>query len=71
MKGQNLYLKLSKRDYSGSSQDEYAQLLGTIFIHIHTEIFSLLEKADTLGKKLSLIDSEISDEYTVEDIKLV
>ncbi|NJB83632.1 hypothetical protein [Wenyingzhuangia aestuarii] len=71
MNGQNLYLKLSKRDYSGSSQDEYAQLLGTLFNHVHSEIFNLLEKAEKLGKKLAVKNSENLDEYTVEDIVLV
>lgn len=71
MNGQDLFVKLSKRDYSGSEEDNYAQLLGTIFTHVHTEIFILLEKAEKLGKKLNISESDLSDEYTIDDITLV
>lgn len=71
MNGQNLYLKLSKRDYSGSSQDEYAQLLGTLFNHVHSGVFDLLERAEKLNKKLAIKNPQELDEYTIDDIVLV
>ncbi len=71
MNGQDLYLKLSKRDYTGSPQDNYAQLLGTIFLHIQSDIFKLLEQADKLGKKLKIERSNSLDEYTIDNITLV
>jgi hypothetical protein len=51
MDGKDLYIKhISKRDYSGSSDDEYAQLLFTIFSHLKEAIYPLLEKAQALIK---------------------
>lgn len=74
MSGVELYNNyLDKRDFSGSPEDQYAQLLVTIYFNIYNEIFHLLEKAEAENKRLSLDekgDLELS-EYTVEDIILV
>jgi hypothetical protein len=66
----------SKRDYTGSKPDEYAQLLQTIMFHIGIEIFDLLEKAESEGKKLEVLDltekgTILRDEIQVKDIVLV
>ncbi len=37
MKGDDLYKKLSIRDYSGSENDAYAQFLQTLFYNIQGE----------------------------------
>lgn len=77
MKGKDLFQQYtSKRDYSGSKADEYAQLLFTIFTHIHEAIYPLLEKAETDNKKLSLKEPSLDglitfDEYSTEDIILL
>lgn len=73
MDGKDLYIKhTSKRDYSGSSDDEYAQLLFTIFLHLKEAIYPLLEKAQALDKKLkikeSLNDDFLINEYSEKDI---
>jgi hypothetical protein len=60
----------SKRDYSGSSQDEYAQLLYTIHLHIGEEVFNLLKTAEKQNKMLGIKQTH-SDEYTIEDIVLL
>ncbi|GIZ10271.1 hypothetical protein [Flavobacterium sp. UMI-01] len=77
MEGKELYDSLvSKRDYSGNTADEYAQFLSTLFLHIGTELFPLLETASKEFKVLSL-KTEISnsdiliDEYSIEDIILI
>lgn len=66
----------SKRDYTGSKTDEYAQLLATIMFHIGTDIFDLLEKAESEGKKLEVLDltengKTLRDEIQVKDIIFV
>ena len=62
----------SKRDYSGSKADEYAQLLETIRFHIGNDIFPLLEKAETENKKISIKDSDaLVDEYSIDDVILL
>tara|TARA_R110000868_G_scaffold52171_6_gene165024 strand:+ start:13747 stop:13980 length:234 start_codon:yes stop_codon:yes gene_type:complete len=77
MEGKELYSSLvSKRDYSGNTADEYAQFLSTIFLHIGTDLFTLLETANKESKVLSL-KNEISnsavlvDEYSIDDIILI
>lgn len=51
MSGKELFLKYtSKRDYSGSQADEYAQLLFSISFHIKDSIYELLEKAEKKTK---------------------
>lgn len=78
MTGEEIYNDLiSKRDYSGSKADQYAQFLVTLFFHIkEEELFPLLEKASTENKTLSL-KQEVSDsnvlidQYTIEDIVLI
>lgn len=46
----------SKRDYTGSEADEYAQLLETIRFHIGDKIYNLLEIAEKEGKRLKVLD---------------
>jgi len=70
MNGENLYNQYtSKRDYSGSKADEYAQLLETIRFHIGTAVYSLLETAEADNKQLSLKDEGVLvDEYSIDDV---
>lgn len=72
MNGKELYTDLvSKRDFSGSETDSYAQLLQTIYHNIGSKIFPLLEKAQKENKKLSIkeFSSEILvDEFSTSDI---
>lgn len=74
MNGKNIYEKLSIRDYSGSDQDVYAQLLNSLHVqavlngHVD-EFYTLLEKADSEGKKLTVIDSDL-EELFIESISL-
>jgi hypothetical protein len=76
MKGKDLFNSyLSKRDYSGSKADEYAQFLSTLFTHIGTDLFALLESAEKDSKVLTLKDEILNsdvivDEYTIADIIL-
>lgn len=77
MEGNDIYNSLvEKRDYSGSTADEYAQFMTTLFFHIGTALFPLLESAQKASKVLAL-KPEISnsdvliDEYSIEDIILV
>lgn len=74
MNGKDLYFKYSERDFSGSVDDIYAQLLSTIFAHIGKDLFPLLEKAELDNKRLSLKEHDESlliDEYTESDIIFV
>lgn len=64
----------SKRDYSGSTQDEYAQMLSTIQLVIGDAIYPLLEKAEAENKKLFVkTDNEtpFAPQLTKEDIVMV
>lgn len=77
MNGKELFKTYtSKRDYTGSKTDEYAQLLETIFFYIGSEIFDLLEKAEREGKRLKVLDLTengkiLRDEIQITDIVLV
>ena len=73
MSGEKLYNQYtSKRDYSGSKADEYAQLLETIRFHLGAEIFPLLETAKKNNKQLSLKDEGVLvDEYSIDDVILL
>lgn len=77
MEGRQLYQYLiEKRDYSGNADDEYAQLLITLFCHIGQDLYLYLESAHKISKKLALkpeiTNSEVLiDEYTTADIILV
>lgn len=70
MKGQELYNQYtSKRNYSGSKADEYAQLLETIRFHIGDAIFPLLETAEAENKQLRIKAQDVLvDEYSTADI---
>ena len=64
----------SKRDYSGSLEDEYAQLLWTIRFAVGDAILPLLEKAEINNKKLSIIEDnsfEFAPQLTIEQISIV
>lgn len=75
MLGKTLFNKYaSKRDFSGSAQDEYAQLLETLQLALPNDIYSLLEKADKQNKSLSVKETEsegFSPEITIDAIVLV
>jgi hypothetical protein len=77
MSGKNLYSELtSKRDYSGSKADEYAQLLETLLAHLGDNVYKLLEKASLQNKKLSINDKItnsdiIYDEYNLQDVVFI
>jgi hypothetical protein len=77
MTGKELFIQYtSKRDYTGSKTDEYAQLLETIMFHIGNEIFDLLEKAEKEEKKLKVLDLTengmiLRDEIQIKDIVFV
>jgi hypothetical protein len=74
MSGKNLYSELtSKRDYSGSKADEYAQLLDTIYNQIGKAIYPLLENAVGKNKSIAVANQfnladVLVDEITVESI---
>lgn len=71
MSGKELfYSYTSKRDYTGSKTDEYAQLLETIMIHIGREIFDLLEKAERQGKKLKVLDLTENGKFLRDEIQI-
>lgn len=85
MSGQEIYNKYqSFRDYSGSPDDEYAQLLDTIRGHLYLsaagsddDFFALLTEAERQGKKLDIKDpfpdnpNICWDELTPDHIELV
>ncbi|AOW08733.1 hypothetical protein [Flavobacterium gilvum] len=77
MEGKDIYNALVvKRDYSGSTADEYAQFLMSLFLHLGKDLFPLLESAHkeskTLTLKSEILNSDVLvDEYTIEDIILV
>jgi len=55
VKGRELYdYYRSKRDYSGSEEDRYAQLMETLHFHIHEKLYPLVEKAEAEGKRLDV-----------------
>lgn len=70
MTGQQIFETKTKRDYTGSEADEYAQLLMSIFMHIGDDLYPLLEKAENEGKQVDLIDVE-KDEIIISDLILV
>lgn len=73
MNGMELYNQYtSKRDYSGSKADQYAQLLETIRFHIGEAIFELLMTAEKEKKQLTLKDYDrLVDEYSIDDVILL
>ena len=74
MNGKDLYFKYSERDYSGSVDDIYAQLLSTIHHNIGEGLFPLLEKAELENKRLSLKEPDqflFIDSYIESDIIFV
>lgn len=72
MTGEELYTKLSQRDFSGNEADEYAQFLQTVFCHIQDGIYPLLEKAEADGKRLDIASESVEhDEIVLDDLILV
>ena len=71
MDGIKLYKELSKRDYSGSESDSYAQLLRTLFFNVQDNLFPILKSAHDQGKKLRLKNESLqNDEFTMSDISM-
>lgn len=74
MNGRELFeYYTSKREYSGSDDDKYAQTLMTIFYHLSDNIFGLIEQAHKSGRKLEIKVREqdhplMNDELTIDDI---
>ena len=72
MTGKELFeYYLSKRDFSSSEEDQYAQNLMTIWTNLRDEIYALLEKAESTGKRLGIrtFPSDLLiDEINVSDI---
>jgi hypothetical protein len=76
MTGEELFIKLTDRDFSNSEADKYAQLLMTIFSQIHGEIFPLLEQANESNTKLDVRDFSsdhplLHEEILPEDIEFI
>lgn len=67
---------LENRNFSGDSDDQYAQLLQTIWGHILDKIYPLLEEAERSGKRLGIREVQeeemyLLDEICVEDVVFV
>jgi hypothetical protein len=73
--GLDLFKIKSKRDYSNSKEDQYAQLLRIVFSHIKADLFPLLERAEQEGKKLTLVEpsdkSIFVSRYATKNILLI
>ncbi|RRN76507.1 hypothetical protein EIM50_24340 [Pseudoxanthomonas sp. SGD-10] len=63
MTGQELFDKYRQRDFSGSVDDVYGQLLMTIFMNIGSDMFDLLEQAERKNMRL-----EVDDNYYPEGV---
>ena len=74
-KGIELYEEIAQRDYSGNDADQYAQLLQTLFSHLRSDLFPLLEKAEQEGKKLALIEPKdqriLVNKYSLNNLLFV
>ena len=67
MKGDDLYKKLSIRDYSGSENDAYAQFLQTLFYNIQGEneidlFFKLIENSVKQNKRIKIKKESVNNE---------
>jgi hypothetical protein len=75
LSGLDLFKLKSKRDYTNSEDDNYAQLLRTLFSHLKADLFPLLERAEQEGKKLTLVEpsdkSILVSRYSTKNILLV
>ncbi len=74
MTGEELYQKISQRDYSGSDDDQYAQLLKTLYYNLmvsgqEQQFFKLLETAQKNGKKITVLDGN-QEEFTITSLSL-
>lgn len=75
MTGQELYDNLSKRDYSGSDQDQYAQFLKTLYYHLtmagqQENFLKYLVTAESENKKIDVKDHSL-EEYFMDSLVLV
>lgn len=63
------------RDYSGSSNDEYAQFIITLFSHLGENLIPLIKKAEFENKNITLKkdfqNNNFIDEYTLDMLILV
>ena len=65
-----LYKKLSKRDYTESEADKYAQWLQTLFYHLpKNDFFNLLKLSIKQGKKINIKDYNV-DEINIDNLFL-
>ncbi|MBD0833368.1 hypothetical protein [Aestuariibaculum sediminum] len=75
MNGKQLYnFYISKRNFTGGTEDTYAQYLTTLYFHVSYQLFPLLEKADELSKKLHIIEHDddfYHDSYSTNDILFI
>lgn len=69
MTGQQLFNKYSKRDFTQSESDVYAQTLMSIFSQIGDEIFPLLEDAESQNKKLDLKVISSDEQFQHDEIQ--
>ena len=74
MTGEELYQKISQRDYSGSDDDQYAQLLKTLYYNLmvsgqEQQFLKLLETAQKNGKKITVLDGN-QEEFTITSLSL-
>lgn len=73
MKGEQLFENKSKRDFTGSEADEYAQTLMTIFAHIDTALFPLLEEAESKSQRVHIREfpeGMLWDQITLDNLYL-
>jgi len=74
MIGEELFKKLSQRDYSGSDQDLYAQWLQTLHYNLilsgqENQFFEMLEKAEKENKKIIAAFLE-AEEFFIDSLSL-
>jgi hypothetical protein len=78
MTSEDFFDRVNKRDFSGSEEDKYLQDLFTMFRFLslngqERQFFELLEKADSLGKKLTFEYDKgtTRSEYDISEIFMV
>lgn len=73
----DVYRKLAQRDYTNSTEDLYAQLLGTLHLHLFSngeieKFYKLLQKAENQNKRIGLkMEAIDQDEYFYKDLILL
>ncbi len=71
MIGKQLFESKTHRDFTGSEADEYAQTLMTIFAHVGSSLFPLLEEAEQSKKQVCIKefpDGVLWDEITLDNL---